>query len=248
MKNSFTKAGEYANAATTVGSAILGSFAAFGATKKVAETPPATPAQKTGGGWGSWAGPAFAIGGALVAGAVAGGAYYNRDNLSQGFTWATDHMKFVGSLWDEPGLQQRMDDLLQYDKELGIVFRTSVCSVPRQDAIADGSARFYAFLPPQPPNHLTSRTFVVLPKYTSPAKALFTPAANSLAPDEIQAHRGMFSPTANDGYYQLGLAAARIIRDSVVTTRPKSPISRAQSPVARPRTPQRRMTNGSISQ
>ena len=83
VKNGFTKAGEYANAATTVGSAILGSFAAFGATKKVAETPPSTPAQKTGGGWGSWAGPAFAIGGALVAGAVAGGAYYNRDNLSQ---------------------------------------------------------------------------------------------------------------------------------------------------------------------
>ena len=109
------------------------------------------------------------------------------------------------------------------------------------------SARFYAFLPPQLPNHLTSRTFVVLPKYTSPAKALFTPAANGVAVDEIQAHRGMFGPAANDGYYQLGLAAARVIRDSVIT-RPKSPISRAQSPVARPRTPQRRMTNGSISQ
>ena len=47
-------------------------------------------------------------------------------------------MKFLGSLWDEPGLQQRIDDLVLYDKELGIVFRTLACSFRRQDAIADG--------------------------------------------------------------------------------------------------------------
>jgi hypothetical protein len=80
-------------------------------------------------------------------------------------------------------------------------------------------ARFYTLLPPAPPIHGGSRTFVILP--TSKHKALphFVPAKNGKAPDELQAHTGMFSATTNDGYYDVGLQAALLIREAVQRSR-----------------------------
>lgn len=80
-------------------------------------------------------------------------------------------------------------------------------------------SRLYTILPPNPPEFLTSRTFVVLPKYGSRAKAHFLPASNGIASDEIQGHVGMFAGNTNDGYYKLGLDAAGIIRDAVMSSR-----------------------------
>jgi hypothetical protein len=108
----------------TVGSALLGSFAGFGA-KKAAQPAATTPAAQSG--WGKWAGPAaYAVGGAILAGAAAGGAYYKKDDLTQGFSWAGDHLKYVGNLWDEAGLEQRVEALLDIERDLGVVFRKSV--------------------------------------------------------------------------------------------------------------------------
>jgi hypothetical protein len=45
------------------------------------------------------------------------------------------------------------------------------------------------------------------------------PVKNSLALDELQAHTGMFGPKTNDGYYELGLETAKIIRESVMLCR-----------------------------
>lgn len=66
---------------------------------------------------------AYAIGGAVVAGAAAGGAYYARDQLTQGYNWATDHMKYVGNLWDNEGMKDRMEALMDIDEQGGVVFR-----------------------------------------------------------------------------------------------------------------------------
>ncbi|KAF8165537.1 hypothetical protein B0H34DRAFT_649403 [Crassisporium funariophilum] len=212
VKNSVTKYAEYANAATTVGSAILGSFAGFGAKKaaQASTSAAAPPAAQTG--WGRWTGPAaYAVGGAILAGAAAGGAYYKKDDLTQGLSWATDHLKYVGNLWDEAAMSQRVEALIDIEKEDGVIFRT-----------------LFTILPPKPPEFLTSRTFVVLPKYGSRAKEHFLPASNGIAADEINAHTGIFSGSTNDGYYQLGLASARIIRDAVMSSRgivPQSPKS-----------------------
>lgn len=115
---------QYANSATTIGSALLGSFAGFGAKKAAQSTTPSAPAQ---GGWGKWAGPAaYAVGGALIAGAAAGGAYYKKDDLTQGFSWATDHMKYVGNLWDDVALEERINALVDIERDHGVVFRKSV--------------------------------------------------------------------------------------------------------------------------
>ena len=106
----------------TIGSALLGSVTAFGAKK--ATQPAPSPSQSTQSAWGKWAGPAaYAMGGALLAGA-AGGAYYKKDDLTQGLTWATDHMKYVGNLWDEAALDQRVEALIDIEKDQGVIFRT----------------------------------------------------------------------------------------------------------------------------
>jgi hypothetical protein len=126
VKNTMTKFAEYTNAATTIGSALMGSFAGFTAQKAAQpktqpKTPPVSPSA-----WSKWAPAAYAVGGAVLAGAAAGGAYYAREDLTQGLTWATDHLAFVGNLWDQAALEKRVEDLVDIEKEYGVVFRTSV--------------------------------------------------------------------------------------------------------------------------
>ena len=60
----------------------------------------------------------------MLAGAAAGTAYYKREELSVGYTWATDHMKYVGNLWDEGRLKKRVDDLMEIEEKMGVLFRT----------------------------------------------------------------------------------------------------------------------------
>jgi hypothetical protein len=95
------------------------------ATKKpIAALPPPEPA--TGGGfWQKWGTTALAVGGAVIAaGATAGAAYYNKDEIGIGYSWALDHMKYVGSLWEEKELNKRLDTVVGFDKDMGILFRT----------------------------------------------------------------------------------------------------------------------------
>lgn len=80
--------------------------------------PPAQPSI-----WSKWAPAAYAVGGALIAGAAAGTAYYKRQEISVGYTWAADHMKYVGTLWDEPALRKRVDTLLEIEEQMGVTFR-----------------------------------------------------------------------------------------------------------------------------
>jgi hypothetical protein len=94
FKNTATKAGEYISAAQGVGSAVFGSFFSQNSSTPGAAGPsagalPAPP--KTG--WAKWAPAAYAVGGAMLAGAAAGGAYWKKDEIGAGVTWANDHMK-----------------------------------------------------------------------------------------------------------------------------------------------------------
>ena len=132
MKNGVTKAAEHVNAASTIGSALFGSFAGFTAGK--AATSPAPPnaaasssSTQQASGWAKWAAPtAYAIGGAILAGAAAGGAYYARDHLNQSYSWLMDHMKYVGNLWDEASLEQRVEALCDIEEKNGVIFRKFV--------------------------------------------------------------------------------------------------------------------------
>jgi hypothetical protein len=73
---------------------------------------------------------------------------------------------------------------------------------------------FYCYLP-KTTEYKQPRTFIILPLSNAPAASYFVAAHNSKAPDEIQAHVGMFDAKTNDGYYELGLKTAQLIRESI---------------------------------
>lgn len=98
----------------------------------------------------------------IAAGAAASAAYYKKEDIGVGYTWAMDHMKYVGSLWDETELKKRLDTIVGYDKKMGILFRTYVvysifalglrvepgfpkvlCGVACEFVFVHGSSNFY---------------------------------------------------------------------------------------------------------
>jgi len=150
---------------------------------------PSSPSQ------GRWGQALYAVGGAMLAGAAVGTAYYHRPNIESGYGALTEHMQYVGALWDKDALARRVRNLVEGETKHGILFRT-----------------FYTLIPPTPPAYPQPRTFCALPETSSSAFQHFVPAPNTLAEDEVRAHVSMFDPAKNDGYYQLGLDAAAIIR------------------------------------
>lgn len=100
----------------------------FGTSKSTAATTapsgPAVAASTTSSSsWQAWMPAAYAVGGALVAGAAAGTAYYKQEDLGNAYTWAGDHMKYVGTLWDEKKLKSRLEKLLEIENEMNVSFR-----------------------------------------------------------------------------------------------------------------------------
>lgn len=142
FKNSATKAAEYASAAKNIGSAVFSAFGNKGASAVPNKAPVAaiTAAEASPSAWGKWAPAAYAVGGALVAGAAAGTAYYKREDIGTGYSsatgWATDHMKYVRNLWDEGALKRRVENLLEIEKDMGVTFRTYVISSVWQASIS----------------------------------------------------------------------------------------------------------------
>lgn len=96
---------------------------------KGAITASPSPAPSNGASlWQRLAAPAaYAVGGALLAGAAAGtAAYYKRDDIGIGYAWVTDHLKYVGNLWNKDELEARLDKLFAIEAQLGVLFHTYV--------------------------------------------------------------------------------------------------------------------------
>ncbi|KAF8524581.1 hypothetical protein BU17DRAFT_84618 [Hysterangium stoloniferum] len=215
FKNGATKAVGYAQTARDIasGAGVFGAIGGFAFGKKAASDkekaqeakgPPETAAATSG--WQKWAPVAYGAGAAILAGAAAGTAYYSREHVAFGWTWATDHMAYVKNLWDEKALTDRVGDVVRTGEELGVVFKT-----------------FYTYLPGKPPTNPHPRTFIILPKANMRSASHFIPAHNSLALDEVSAHMSMFEGTSNDGYYDLGLQTAQTIRDAITLARGEVP-------------------------
>ncbi|KAI9001402.1 hypothetical protein BD414DRAFT_431911 [Trametes punicea] len=209
FKNSATQAAGYVRSATNVLSSLTGwgsktattTSTTMATTKASIAAAPASTAQTTAAAtsvWGKWAPAAYAVGGALLAGAAAGTVYYKRDDIGVGYTWVSDHLKYVGNLWSQAELEARLNKLLEIESRMGVLFHT-----------------FYTYLPPSPPAYPSTRTFAVLPRPNTPLSSHFVANRNTLASDEIQAHTGMFDSKTNDGYYELGLSTAQLIRVAV---------------------------------
>ena len=98
--------------------------------KQVSVPPPAeSPSATPGSNWLSL--PYLAAAGLTGAAAAAfGAAYYNRDTLAQHWTWATSHLSFVGELWKQEELEQRLE-MVVAAREKGIGFHKWVFSLLR---------------------------------------------------------------------------------------------------------------------
>ncbi|KLO07920.1 hypothetical protein SCHPADRAFT_894280 [Schizopora paradoxa] len=205
FKNSASKAFGYMQTAhkliSTFGSNSPTTAASASKAPVAAIMPPPSPASSTSS-WAKWATPAaVGLGGLLISGVTAGAAYYKRDDLGLGYKWATDHMKYVGNLWDEQQMKRRVELLFEIESKMGVVFRD-----------------FYTILPAKPPQQPEPRTFIILPKNAS-QRDHFVPAPNGIAEDEVEAHTGMFQGSTNDSYYTLGLETVKLVREAVMSSR-----------------------------
>ncbi|KAF8663438.1 hypothetical protein AX16_001008 [Volvariella volvacea WC 439] len=171
----------------TVGSMLLAGVSAVRAKAAAAS---ATDTQQSFNGWSRWVKPtAYALGAVAMAG-IAGGAYWQRDNVASGFSSVVDHMIFTAPLWDDQHQQSRLMNLVEMDEESHIVFCV-----------------FYAYLPSSTPG-----TFIKLPDAINPAYRHFCMARNNKPVNETEAHMSMFQESTNDGYHQLSVDTIKVIQ------------------------------------
>lgn len=130
--------------------------------------PPSPSSAKGASPWSKWAAPAaYTLGGLVLGGAAAGTAYMRRDDLGLGYTWATDHMRYVGTLWDEARMKQRVEELKEIcdggaggvkekDKGVKVLFRKCVihvcsCLLKLNMSVQPEIVSTHSSLPPRPP-------------------------------------------------------------------------------------------------
>lgn len=131
-----------------------------------------------GRGWGRWGKIAVAVGavGAVAAGGAA--AYYNRDQISQGWSWASSHMEFVSALARKEELRRRVAYMVRLNKELGVGFGTLYTRLGKA-----ASSRTDSVVGTVLGNQ---RTFCVVPQRDLAGE--WRPAVNNKATDEVWAH------------------------------------------------------------
>lgn len=184
----------------------------------------ALPAPKAEGGgdnkadsspsaWGSWGRMAMYAGaGAALAGGAAA-AYLKRDQLTEGWTWVSSHLEFVGCLARGEELRRRIAFMDRVNRELGVGFGNlytrlgkGAIAVQQKTAGIGGTNVVGTVMGGQ-------RTFCNLPsKRAGPNNSgAWEEAINEAATDETSAHMAMFEPKENPGYEKLGNDAAELI-------------------------------------
>ncbi|KAF2643939.1 hypothetical protein P280DRAFT_355625, partial [Massarina eburnea CBS 473.64] len=137
---------------------------------------------------------------ALFAGAVgavaAGGAaaYLKRDQISEGVSFATSHLEFVGSLARPKEMEKRLADIATISSTHSIGFANiytalghAVDSAQKESWAGKVAGR--------------DRNFCNLPK--GDLRKYFIPAVNDKSEAETWAHMTMFEPKNNPGYYSM---------------------------------------------
>ncbi|KAK1545682.1 hypothetical protein CPAR01_03184, partial [Colletotrichum paranaense] len=144
--------------------------------------PPANSSQQ-GGGWG-WGKIAMVAGSAAAVAASAGAAYYNREHITQGLTWATSHLEFVGCLAKGAELQKRVQYMVKLNRELDVGFANLYTRLGKAAGSKEVSVVGTVLG--------RDRTFCNLPKRDN--GGTWKQAVNDVATEETQAHMSESTP------------------------------------------------------
>jgi pimeloyl-ACP methyl ester carboxylesterase len=146
-----------------------------------------------------------------AAGAVAAGgaaAYMKRDQITEGWTWATSHLEFVGSLARPEDMRKRLANIAKLSDSQGIGF-TNIYTTLGHAVLNEKNSYAKQVLG-------KDRTFCNLPK--GELKKFFIPSVNDKSTAETLAHMSMFEPRNNPGYYSMSEHAKETIIDWVEDT------------------------------
>lgn len=135
--------------------------------------------------------------GAIAAGGAA--AYMKKDQISQGFNWATSHLEFVGVLARPEEMRKRLASIakISQTQEFGFAnLYTMLGHAVNSENNENGWTGKVAG---------KDRVFCNLPKGS--LKAYFLPAVNDKSTAETWAHMNMFDAKNNPGYYTLSETA-----------------------------------------
>lgn len=180
--------GHYQTAASTIsqlsglGASIWGANAAGKAAQNKSIQAQPQPQSGGGGAWAKWGKVAMYAG---AAGAVAAGgaaAWMNREQIAQGWTWASSHLEFVGCLARGEELKKRVNCMVQATEELHIGYanlytRLGKAASPQQVSVVKTVLG-------------KDRTFCNLPNNMKAGE--WKEAVNDKAIDETTAHTGKF--------------------------------------------------------
>ncbi|KAF2851793.1 hypothetical protein T440DRAFT_422485 [Plenodomus tracheiphilus IPT5] len=146
--------------------------------------------------------------GAIAAGGAA--AYMKKDQITQGVTWATSHLEFVGVLARPEEMRKRLERVVKLTttQDLGFtnMYTTLGHAVDRENKDAGWTGKVAG----------KDRTFCNLPK--GQLKTFFLPAVNDKSTAETWAHMNMFEGKNNPGYYTLSETAKEKIIEWVEDT------------------------------
>lgn len=153
-------------------------------------------------GWQRWGKVAMFAGaaGAIAAGGAA--AYVKRDQISEGWSWATSHLEFVGSLARPEDLRKRLNNVMKLSDNQDIGF-TNIYTCLGRAVEEQGKSSWAGKVVGM------DRTFCNLPK--GELKKFFLPAVNDKSTAETLAHMSMFEPRNNPGYYSMSEQAKETI-------------------------------------
>ncbi|KAK0621155.1 hypothetical protein B0T17DRAFT_277747 [Bombardia bombarda] len=161
----------------------------------------ANAAANNDNGWGKWGKIAMVAGavGAVAAGGAA--AYLHRNEISQGLSWATSHLEFVGCLARKEELRRRVAYMVRLEREIGVGFGNLYTKLGRNAGVKTANMVGTVLGP--------ERTFCVVPRRERAGD--WREAVNDKATDETVAHMSMFEPKLNPGYEKLAKDAQDMI-------------------------------------
>ncbi|ORY59058.1 uncharacterized protein BCR38DRAFT_63398 [Pseudomassariella vexata] len=157
------------------------------------EAPPAADKRDDKGGWGSWGKIAMIAGtaGAIAAGGAA--AYMKKDQITEGWSWVSSHLAFVGCLAKGQELKNRINNMMRLNHELDVGFAVIYTRLGKA-----ASSKEVSMVGTVMGNQ---RTFCNLPNKQTAGE--WKEAVNDSAKDEIGAHMAMFESSENPGYQPL---------------------------------------------